>query len=235
MTTSSSSPASAVVSTDGAPAPAHTFSQGIRKGGLLQVSGQGPMDPATNRYIGEGDVRAQTRRTLDNVKAILEAGGSGVEDVLMFRVYLTKREDFPAMNEAYGDFIAANVTDLIDRADDPAKTIRVIIMEMEETLVEVRAAAARSIADSKEKQRQVAVIENLQASWTDRAELARIMSTTWATFARTGNPNNDLIPTWPAYDTAERATMIFDVPPRVENDPRREERAVWKGMIAARR
>ena len=70
------------------------------------------------------------------------------------------------------DIIAANVTDLIDRADDPAKTIRVIIMEMEETLVEVRAAAARSIADSKEKQRQVAVIENLQASWTDRAELA---------------------------------------------------------------
>ena len=70
------------------------------------------------------------------------------------------------------DIIAANVTDLIDRADDPAKTIRVIIMEMEETLVEVRAAAARSIADSKEKQRQVAVIENLQASWTERAELA---------------------------------------------------------------
>ena len=70
------------------------------------------------------------------------------------------------------DIIAANVTDLIDRADDPAKTIRVIIMEMEETLVEVRAAAARSIADSKEKQREAAVIENLQASWTDRAELA---------------------------------------------------------------
>ena len=70
------------------------------------------------------------------------------------------------------DIIAANVTDLIDRADDPAKTIRVIIMEMEETLVEVRAAAARFIADGKEKQRQVAVIENLQASWTDRAELA---------------------------------------------------------------
>ena len=70
------------------------------------------------------------------------------------------------------DIIAANVADLIDRADDPAKTIRVIIMEMEETLVEVRAAAARSIADSKEKQREAAVIENLQASWTDRAELA---------------------------------------------------------------
>ena len=83
-----------VVRTDAAPAPAHTFSQGIRKGGLLQVSGQGPMDPATNSYIGEGDVTVQTRRTLENVKAILEAGGAAVSDVLMFRVYLTKRERF---------------------------------------------------------------------------------------------------------------------------------------------
>jgi phage shock protein A len=70
------------------------------------------------------------------------------------------------------DIIAANVTELIDRADDPAKTIRVIIMEMEETLVEVRASAARSIAEQKEKRRQIAVIEHLQASWTERAELA---------------------------------------------------------------
>jgi phage shock protein A len=70
------------------------------------------------------------------------------------------------------DIIAANVTDLLDRADDPAKTVRVIIMEMEETLVEVRAAAARSIAEQKEKRRQTAVIEHLQASWTERAELA---------------------------------------------------------------
>ncbi len=70
------------------------------------------------------------------------------------------------------DIIAANLTDLIDRADDPAKMIRVIIMEMEETLVEVRASAARSIADQKEKDRQIAVIEQLQASWTDRAGLA---------------------------------------------------------------
>jgi phage shock protein A len=70
------------------------------------------------------------------------------------------------------DIIAANVTDLIDRAEDPAKTIRVIIMEMEETLVEVRAAAARSIADVKEKRRQIAMVEHLQASWTDRAGVA---------------------------------------------------------------
>ena len=70
------------------------------------------------------------------------------------------------------DIIAANVIDLVDRSDDPAKTIRVIILEMEETLVEVRASAARSIADMKERSRQVAQLRELQDSWTDRAELA---------------------------------------------------------------
>lgn len=70
------------------------------------------------------------------------------------------------------DIIAANVIDLVNRSDDPAKTIRVIILEMEETLVEVRASAARSIADMKERSRHVAQLRELQDSWTDRAELA---------------------------------------------------------------
>ena len=70
------------------------------------------------------------------------------------------------------DIIAANVIDLTNRSDDPAKTIRVIILEMEETLVEVRASAARGIADQKEKSRQVAQLADMQASWTERAELA---------------------------------------------------------------
>jgi phage shock protein A len=70
------------------------------------------------------------------------------------------------------DIIAANVIDLVNRSDDPAKTIRVIIMEMEETLVEVRASAARCIADQKEKSRQVAQLAGMQDNWTERAELA---------------------------------------------------------------
>jgi phage shock protein A len=70
------------------------------------------------------------------------------------------------------DIIAANVTDLLDKADDPAKTIRVIIMEMEETLVEVRAAAARTIADQKEMRRSIAKLDKLTESWTEKAELA---------------------------------------------------------------
>ena len=70
------------------------------------------------------------------------------------------------------DIIAANVIDLIERSDDPAKTIRVIILEMEETLVEVRASAARLIADQKEKRQQIARLASLSESWTERAELA---------------------------------------------------------------
>jgi len=70
------------------------------------------------------------------------------------------------------DIIAANVTDLLDRAEDPAKMIRMIILEMEETLVEVRASAARCIADGKEMRRALNRLEELQTSWTEKAELA---------------------------------------------------------------
>jgi phage shock protein A len=70
------------------------------------------------------------------------------------------------------DIIAANVTDLLDKAEDPAKMIRMIINEMEETLVEVRASAARTIADQKEMRRHIAKLEALQTSWMDKAQLA---------------------------------------------------------------
>ena len=70
------------------------------------------------------------------------------------------------------DIIAANVTDLLDKAEDPAKMIRMIILEMEETLVEVRATAARNIADQKEMRRHITKLEKLEESWTEKAELA---------------------------------------------------------------
>jgi len=70
------------------------------------------------------------------------------------------------------DIIAANFADLLDKAEDPAKMIRMIILEMEETLVEVRASAARTIADQKEMRRQVLRLDRLQESWTEKAELA---------------------------------------------------------------
>ncbi|HEX8553440.1 MAG TPA: phage shock protein PspA [Sphingomonas sp.] len=70
------------------------------------------------------------------------------------------------------DIVAANFADLVEKAEDPAKMIRMIILEMEETLVEVRASAARTIADQKEMRRHVTKLEALQLSWTEKAELA---------------------------------------------------------------
>ncbi|MBC7159386.1 MAG: phage shock protein PspA [Porphyrobacter sp.] len=70
------------------------------------------------------------------------------------------------------DIIAANFNDLLDQADDPAKMIRMIILEMEETLVEVRASAARTIADQKEMHRHTVRLDKLQADWADKAQLA---------------------------------------------------------------
>src|SRR5687768_8414501 len=70
------------------------------------------------------------------------------------------------------DIFAANFTELLDKAEDPARMIRMIILEMEETLVEVRASAARSIADGKEMRRAITRLDELQMSWTDKAELA---------------------------------------------------------------
>ncbi len=70
------------------------------------------------------------------------------------------------------DIFAANMTELLDRAEDPARMIRMIILEMEETLVEVRASAARTIADGKEMRRALSRLDELQSSWTEKAELA---------------------------------------------------------------
>ena len=70
------------------------------------------------------------------------------------------------------DIIAANFNDLLDKAEDPAKMIRLIILEMEETLVEVRTSSARTIADQKELRRHVAKLEKLQADWAEKAQLA---------------------------------------------------------------
>lgn len=64
----------------------------------------------------------------------------------------------------------------------------------------------------------------------DRHELAAMMSEAWTAFARSGNPNHEGLPTWPAYDPDKRATMVFNVPSHVENDPARDERLAWEGV-----
>jgi len=125
------------VITDRAPAPAHTFSQGVRAGSLLQVSGQGPVDPATDEYVFRGDVAAQTARTLANVEAVLAAGGASFDDVVMVRVYLASRDDFAAMNTAYGEFMSTRLGGCVL----PARTTVIVGLPREEMLIEIDALA----------------------------------------------------------------------------------------------
>lgn len=125
------------VRTTAAPAPAHVFSQGVRKGPIVTVSGQGPVDPATGAYVFAGDVAAQTTRTLRNVLAIVEASGARFDDVMMLRVYLTDRDHFAAMNDAYGAFVTANTASGVL----PSRTTVFTGLPRAEMLVEIDAIA----------------------------------------------------------------------------------------------
>lgn len=88
------------VTTDKAPRPIGPYSQAIIEGDLLFLAGQGPLDPATGEE-DRGDIGAQTRRTLDNIRGILEAAGSSMDKVIRCNVYLADIGDFAAMNEVY--------------------------------------------------------------------------------------------------------------------------------------
>lgn len=126
--------------TENAPAPAHSFSQAIRKGPIVQISGQGPVDPATNEYVHRGDLTGQTHRTLQNVLAIAEAAGVTFADIVMLRVYLTTRDDFAEMNDAYQDF----VTKHSGAGPLPCRTTVVTGLPRQEMLIEMDALAVIS-------------------------------------------------------------------------------------------
>lgn len=89
--------------TDRAPAAIGPYSQGIRAGNTLYVSGQLPIDPATGAFAGE-DIRSQTRQCLTNLREILKAGGADLHQVVKTTVLLRDIEDFAAMNEVYAEF-----------------------------------------------------------------------------------------------------------------------------------
>jgi reactive intermediate/imine deaminase len=125
-----------ILTTD-APAPAHTFSQGVKRGPFVQVSGQGPVDPATGEYLFPDDVAAQTIRTLTNVEAVLAAAGATFDDVMMLRVYLARTSDFPAMNDAYGEFVSARCASGVL----PSRTTVVTGLPREDMLIEIDALA----------------------------------------------------------------------------------------------
>ena len=128
------------VSTTDAPPPMPVFSQGVRKGNILQVSGQGSVDPASGEFVFTGDVKGQTTRVLQNIEAILEAGGASIDDVVMLRVYLTTRDDLAAMNEAYAEFMSTRTPSGVL----PSRTTVFTGLPLPEMLVEIDALAVLS-------------------------------------------------------------------------------------------
>jgi len=93
-----------IVSTEKAPKAIGPYEQGIKFNGFLFTSGQIALDPVTGTMI-EGDVSAQTRQVLENLKAVLEAGGSSLDHVIKATVYLTDLSSFAQMNEVYAEYL----------------------------------------------------------------------------------------------------------------------------------
>ena len=93
------------VSTDKAPKAIGPYSQAVRAGNLLFVSGQIPIDPATGDLI-KGDLATQTRRVFDNISAILQAAGASLDHVARTTVFLADMGDFAAMNEVYAGYFS---------------------------------------------------------------------------------------------------------------------------------
>jgi 2-iminobutanoate/2-iminopropanoate deaminase len=94
------------VSTPSAPKAIGPYSQAVRAGSLLFVSGQVPIDPATGNII-TGDIAAQTHRIFQNIGEILKAGGASFDHVVRTTVFLADMNDFAAMNDAYGTFFSS--------------------------------------------------------------------------------------------------------------------------------
>jgi 2-iminobutanoate/2-iminopropanoate deaminase len=95
------------ISTDKAPEAIGPYSQGIAASGFLFLSGQVPLDPATGDLV-EGTVQEEVTRVMENLKAVLEAAGSGLDRIVRTTVFLTDLKDFAAMNEVYARYFGAH-------------------------------------------------------------------------------------------------------------------------------
>jgi len=93
------------IHTENAPAAIGTYSQAIRAGGLVFLSGQIPLDPATMNIVG-GDFEARTRQVFDNLKAVAEAAGGSLDQIVKLTVYLTDLANFATVNEVMADYFA---------------------------------------------------------------------------------------------------------------------------------
>ncbi len=94
-----------IIRTDQAPQAIGTYSQAVRVGGTVYLSGQIPLDPATMELV-TGDIEAQVRRVFDNLQAVARAGGGGLADVAKLNVFLTDLAHFPVVNRVMAEYFA---------------------------------------------------------------------------------------------------------------------------------
>jgi len=122
-----------IISTDKAPAAIGPYSQAVEAGGLIFISGQLPIDPATGA-MAPAEIKAQTEAVIKNLEGILKAEGLGLENILKTTVFMADLGQFAQMNEVYGRFFAAN---------PPARATVEVKALPKAALVEIEAVAAR--------------------------------------------------------------------------------------------
>ena len=92
-----------IISSDRAPGAIGTYSQAVKTGDTVYISGQIPLDPNTMEIV-EGDIEAMIRRVFDSLKAICEASGGGLSDIVKLNIYLTDLANFPVVNEVMAEY-----------------------------------------------------------------------------------------------------------------------------------
>lgn len=121
----------AIQAPDG-PKPVGPYSPAIKVGDLVFVSGQGAIDPKTSKFVGENDIKAQTKQVLQNIQTVLKGAGLTMEDVAKVNVFLKKASDFQGMNEVYRTFFPET---------PPARSTIVTDLLFPDMLVEIEAVA----------------------------------------------------------------------------------------------
>jgi 2-iminobutanoate/2-iminopropanoate deaminase len=119
------------ITTNGAPAAIGPYAQGVRAGNFIFTAGQGGLDPVTGQVV-PGGIKEQTARTLENLKAVLEAGGSNLGQAVKVTVFLKDMNDFAAMNAVYVSYFGADSDTLPARTTvEVARLPRDILVEIE--------------------------------------------------------------------------------------------------------
>ncbi|TAD80109.1 MAG: RidA family protein [Oscillatoriales cyanobacterium] len=122
-----------VIQTDKAPNPVGPYNQAIVANGMLFASGQISIDPTTNQLIHEGDVAAQTERVMQNLQAVLEAGGTSFANVVKTTIFLANMDDFATVNGVYAQYF--------DEATAPARATVEVARLPKSVLVEIDCTA----------------------------------------------------------------------------------------------